>query len=381
MVYKFMTRSRILAQSTTTNAATTNLRHMQPVPKHLTHTRKLGIQKFKLSATKDRIKWWNIVPGDFIRVRGKEDEGIKEVMAVNKWKNWVYLKGTQLGDSGELTGERARSHAGYARHVHYSQCQLLVGQQEYSKTGEDTPVRVPLFATRVATSAPKWVGLQWKWERYAVNTTPRMSGRDAQPRIPIPWPERQLPLTPPARSIYDSPENAAQSSTYQPPTDLTAIKSEDYQTLADMYLQSFRDAQADRGALPFEVLPTNELSNPHSRAKKQKRWQELLEQNKRDRAELITAHLRDSRFRSAKEARAEAEWKFRELMKHKEARRRKERWIQRGGRERLLARNAKKVRKARKLAEKLARLELEPAPNQYIPPPPPAAPSTQDLSI
>jgi hypothetical protein len=44
---------------------------------------------------KHRIKWWNIVPGDQVRVRGKESEGVKEVFAINKYANRVYLKNLQ----------------------------------------------------------------------------------------------------------------------------------------------------------------------------------------------------------------------------------------------------------------------------------------------
>lgn len=39
-----------------------------------------------------RIKQWNIIPGDLIRVRGQEDT-IREVFGINKFKNLVYLKG------------------------------------------------------------------------------------------------------------------------------------------------------------------------------------------------------------------------------------------------------------------------------------------------
>lgn len=49
-----------------------------------------------LAAVKDRIKKWNIVPGDLVRVRGDRDHTIREVFGVNKFKNRVYFKESQV---------------------------------------------------------------------------------------------------------------------------------------------------------------------------------------------------------------------------------------------------------------------------------------------
>ncbi len=41
---------------------------------------------------KDRIKWWNVVPGDQVRVLGDKEGSIREVFRINKLSNRVYLK-------------------------------------------------------------------------------------------------------------------------------------------------------------------------------------------------------------------------------------------------------------------------------------------------
>ena len=41
---------------------------------------------------KDRIKYWNIVPGDFVKLRGDTNATVHEVHKVNKLTNRVILK-------------------------------------------------------------------------------------------------------------------------------------------------------------------------------------------------------------------------------------------------------------------------------------------------
>lgn len=40
----------------------------------------------------NRIKWWNIVPGDQVRVLGSKDTSLREVYAINRLSNRVLLK-------------------------------------------------------------------------------------------------------------------------------------------------------------------------------------------------------------------------------------------------------------------------------------------------
>ena len=98
-------------RAVTSQTTTTNFRHLLPANKNIL---KIGrgnpARQPKVSATKDRIKWWNIVPGDQVRVMAHNDEVIRDVAAINKFSNRVFLKRTEkvrgqlvsLPDSNEL---------------------------------------------------------------------------------------------------------------------------------------------------------------------------------------------------------------------------------------------------------------------------------------
>ena len=45
---------------------------------------------------KDRIKWWNIVPGDQVRLLGDTEGTIHEVLSINRLSNRVFLKNTTV---------------------------------------------------------------------------------------------------------------------------------------------------------------------------------------------------------------------------------------------------------------------------------------------
>jgi hypothetical protein len=47
-----------------------------------------------LVAVKDRIRQWNVVPGDLVRIKGENT--IREVFGVNKFKNRVYFRSSQV---------------------------------------------------------------------------------------------------------------------------------------------------------------------------------------------------------------------------------------------------------------------------------------------
>lgn len=66
--------------------------HLHPLPKSILS--RLRTQKSPIPVpAKDRIKQWNIVPGDRVCIRGDETGSIREVFGVNKYRNLVYLKG------------------------------------------------------------------------------------------------------------------------------------------------------------------------------------------------------------------------------------------------------------------------------------------------
>jgi hypothetical protein len=48
----------------------------------------------KAAKPQDRIKYWNIVPGDRVRITGDKGDQVLEVAKINKLSNRVYLKGS-----------------------------------------------------------------------------------------------------------------------------------------------------------------------------------------------------------------------------------------------------------------------------------------------
>ena len=85
--------SRELAYAATTGSFTRNFRHLLPVPRFLVRGPFMpGQSKPKDTKPKDRIKHWNIVPGDFVKIRGDTNGHVHEVHRVNKLSNRVILK-------------------------------------------------------------------------------------------------------------------------------------------------------------------------------------------------------------------------------------------------------------------------------------------------
>lgn len=77
----------------TSNPWTKDFRHMQPFP--LSYLKRYSFQDIMVKASKpqDRIKYWNIVPGDRVRIIGDNAGQVLEVAKINKLSNRVYLKG------------------------------------------------------------------------------------------------------------------------------------------------------------------------------------------------------------------------------------------------------------------------------------------------
>ncbi len=101
---------------------------------------------------------------------------------------------------------------GGLKNVHYSRCQLFIGDFEFPPKGNATEPRTlpyeqlpfprlfrlpqlcfSVFATRVGTSKPYWqpMGARYEWDRVAAATTPRLpSAVSTSDRVKIPWPKR-----------------------------------------------------------------------------------------------------------------------------------------------------------------------------------------------
>ena len=110
-----------------------------------------------------------------------------------------------------------------------------------------------------------------------------------------------------------------------------------------------------------------ELSNPHSRAKKQARWQAAQRRKPELLKKFVARELLNQGDRTAREARAEAVFMWRQKMEEERKAEKKRRWFTA---ERLseIARKAKrKQRKAEKTKSKLTQLVLREAPNQVLP--------------
>lgn len=76
-----------------TSQYTTNFRHLLPVYKGHINKDSVFDKVPKTVPTSDRIKWWNIVPGDQIRVMAEENGRVREVKGINKLSNRVYVEG------------------------------------------------------------------------------------------------------------------------------------------------------------------------------------------------------------------------------------------------------------------------------------------------
>ena len=92
MSLKYLTR-RTALNATTKNPALCNFNHLRSIPRAWLIRRSKTDPKLKSVRATDRIKFWNIVPGDQIRLRGDEDNTIHEVLSINRLSNRVFLKG------------------------------------------------------------------------------------------------------------------------------------------------------------------------------------------------------------------------------------------------------------------------------------------------
>jgi hypothetical protein len=118
---------------------------------------------------------------------------------------------------------------------------------------------------------------------------------------------------------------------------------------------------------PVEVHVVKELSNPHSRAKKQARWQRYQRYKDDLRKEMISNELKNLKGRNTREATAEAMYKWRQAIEDEKRAKQKARWMTKD-RVKKIERNRKsKQKKAKRQSERLRDLVLAEAPNQVLP--------------
>ncbi|KAI0698922.1 hypothetical protein BC835DRAFT_1412933 [Cytidiella melzeri] len=321
---------------------------------------------------KDRIKWWNIVPGDQIRLRGDTESVLREVQSVNKLTNMVYLRReTELHKTNAATQSQG---------VHYSKCQLFIGKHQFPpEEGSSEPKVLPVFATRVDMTNPRWLRQKgyYFWKRIAANTTPRLPGSadKAEERMVIPWPTPSArPKTRP--SAYDTPAEVVKAITYVLPRLPSALNFVPKPPTQQAYINAIRKGKNVDPAAPMEVHVTRELSNPHSRAKKQARWKAAQTHRRELLEEIVKAEVQNLDGRTRKVAKQEAIFKWKVRLEEERKAEMHRRRVLRGEVARFERQKVMKVRKAARLEKKLSGLELRPTANQVIP----AAPSQSAIT-
>lgn len=118
----------------------------------------------------------------------------------------------------------------------------------------------------------------------------------------------------------------------------------------------------------MELNLVKEVSNPHSRAKKQRRWQEKQEYERALLLQFIREELKDLKGRTSREARAEATFKCRQKLDDDRKAELRRRWEARGQEAKLVRKRARKARKEIKKSERLTNLVLQQGNNQILPP-------------
>ncbi|KAF9268242.1 hypothetical protein L218DRAFT_954604 [Marasmius fiardii PR-910] len=361
-----LTRYDII-EAITKSPWTTNFRHLLPVTKRIKRSLERPSWKTfskKVAETRDRIKYWNIVPGDQIRLLGDTRGTLQEVLAINKLRNRVYVRGLQF-QKEEMSEEVRRKNKNY----HYSRCQLYLGDYEFpAKEGETKPQTLPVFAKRLGTSAPKWNSFlhRYQWDRFATATTPTIPHLKAE-RINIPWPKPES-RTHAEPTRYDTLKEEVAKVTYEPPPFTPTLKGLIPRTPTEReFLRALYNSPEHHQQQPVEQFLSKELSNPHSRAKKLKRWQSAQIKRKVLLKKMIEDEMKEPNGRSAGEVRAEATFKWRQKLDEEKKALRKARWQRRGGEVKLEKKHARRLRKEEKKRDRLTALVLKDEPNQVIP--------------
>ncbi|KIJ32340.1 hypothetical protein M422DRAFT_184625 [Sphaerobolus stellatus SS14] len=321
---------------------------------------------------KDRIKLWNIVPGDMIRVCGEEDN-IRQVFGVNKFKNLVYLRNTKNNDD---ENEEVPSNP---PSVHYSKCELFLGEREFPPApGETEGFAVPVFATKITCTTPRYDPFmrRYDWTRRALETDPPLLGMEKEGMV-IPWPTYTKPTLPPLNPDMDTPATAAKEVTWNPTTLFYPPSSpKKVKALEDAYLRHINPSATGIPTMeyeptrlpPMEYMIATELSNPHGGTRRKLRAEARLEERKKARSEFFKAELANLDGRTRKEAGIEAEFKWKERLRHEKKVATRLAWIKRGARAKVLWKRERKAKKENRQLEQLKSLELLPADNQSLPP-------------
>lgn len=118
---------------------------------------------------------------------------------------------------------------------------------------------------------------------------------------------------------------------------------------------------------PMEVNLVREISNPHSRAKKQARWQAKKVYERELLMQFLRAELKTLGGRTRREARADATFKWQQKLDEEKKAELRRRWQNRGQEARLVRKRVRAARKEKKKSDRLTNLVLEQGKNQFLP--------------
>lgn len=167
-----------------------------------------------------------------------------------------------------------------------------------------------------------------------------------------------------ANQFYDTTKDTVLKITYQPP-DVKKPKPAD----EDAYIHALfspRPRSFDEST-PMEYHIAKELSNPHSRARKQRRWQAAKVCRAALLKKCVERELMNLNGRPARVARAEGAFKFRQQIEEERKAEKKRRWLTAERKAKMERKAKRKQRKAEKQKEKLTQLVLKEAANQVVP--------------
>jgi len=171
-------------------------------------------------------------------------------------------------------------------------------------------------------------------------------------------------------SSYDATHDVVAQVTYELPAFTSSITGPPPRISEDAFLASIINPHLGNtvgDGAPVEPFLHKELSNPHSRAKKLKRFKEYQIRIKAMRKEMLTYEVKHLNGRSPQEARAEALFKWRSMLKTERQERKKMRWKHKNEMANLERKAARKARKELQQRHALTALELEEGKNQVIP--------------
>jgi hypothetical protein len=118
---------------------------------------------------------------------------------------------------------------------------------------------------------------------------------------------------------------------------------------------------------PVEPFLYKELSNPHSKAKKLRRFKEYKVRTQQLLTDILSREMKSRGQNNPKEAHKEAMFKWRAQLKKEKDERKKMRWKHKAEVANLERKTARKARKELQQRRLLTELSLKEGPNQLIP--------------